>query len=66
MKTSTAILKAFRESVAIAKKSGVDFSEGPCTCGHSREQHAYTPRCGGSIACTVCTCNDYDERTEVA
>lgn len=55
-------IKVFRQSISRAKKAGVDFSEGPCSCGHSREQHAYAPRCGGSIACTVCTCNDYDEK----
>jgi hypothetical protein len=62
MTNEAAIRKVFKESLVIAKKHGVDFSEGPCDCGHSRAAHVYTPRCGGSIACTVCSCNNYDEK----
>jgi hypothetical protein len=66
LRKAPAIRKVFSQALATAKKKGADFSEGPCTSGHSRDQHSYTPRCGGSIACTVCPCNNYDEHSEVA
>lgn len=56
------IRKVVNEAIRRARKGGVDFREGPCTCGHSRNEHSYRPTLGGSIACTICSCNHYSEK----
>ena len=39
--------------------------DGPCTCGHSPEEHGHDPKYPGSTSCTECDCIAYEEDDSV-